>query len=233
MPQQHPRSPSLTQSYANYTMPSLDLLSRPDLKGRTAADEQALRETQTIIIKTLASFGINVTAGSIVEGSSITRYEFYPCEGLRVSRITNLEADIARATKSERINILAPIPGKNTVGIELPNSQRIIVPIRELLGDDTFQNCKGNIPLALGKDVYGKAIVADLASMPHLLVAGTISSEISACIDSIITSLLYRFAPYKLRFIMIDPEGVGMQAYKDLPHLALPVVTDPKQALRH
>ncbi len=222
---------SLTARYANYSMPRLDLLSWPDLKGRTPADEHALRETQTTIIKTLANFGISVTAGDITKGPAITRYEVYPSDGLRVSRIANLEADLARATKAERINILAPIPGKDTVGIELPNSHRIVVPIRELLEDDAFQNGKAKIPLALGKDVYGKAIVADLASMPHLLVAGATGSGKSVCINSIVTSLLCRFAPDELRFIMIDPKVVEMQGYRDLPHLALPVVTDPKQSL--
>jgi len=222
---------SLTARYVNYTMPRLDLLSWPDMKGRTPADEHALRETQTTIIKTLANFGITVSAGDITKGPAITRYEVYPSDGLRVSRIANLEADIARATKAERINILAPIPGKDTVGIELPNSHRIVVPIRELIEDDAFHGGKAKIPLALGKDVYGKAIVADLASMPHLLVAGATGSGKSVCINSIVTSLLCRFAPDELRFIMIDPKVVEMQGYKDLPHLALPVVTDPKQSL--
>lgn len=222
---------SLTARYANYAMPRLDLLTWPDLKGRTPADEHALRETQTTIIRTLANFGISVTAGDITKGPAITRFEVYPSDGLRVSRIANLEADLARATKAERINILAPIPGKDTVGIELPNSHKIVVPIRELLEDDAFQNGKAKIPLALGKDVYGKAIVADLASMPHLLVAGATGSGKSVCINSIVTSLLCRFAPDELRFIMIDPKVVEMQGYRDLPHLALPVVTDPKQSL--
>lgn len=222
---------SLTARYASYTMPPMDLLTWPDVRGRTPADQTALRETQTIIIKTLATFGINVTAGDITKGPAITRYEVYPSDGLRVSRIANLEADLARATKAERINILAPIPGKDTVGIELPNSHKIVVPIRELLEDDAFQKGRAKIPLALGKDVYGKAIIADLASMPHLLVAGATGSGKSVCINSIVTSLLCRFAPDELRFIMIDPKVVEMQSYKELPHLALPVVTDPKQSL--
>ncbi len=222
---------SLTARFKDYTIPSMDLLQWPDVKGRTPADEAALREMQNTIIKTLATFDIKVTAGDITKGPAITRYEVYPSDGLRVSRIANLEADIARATKAERLNILAPIPGKDTVGLELPNTDKIVVPIRELLEDDAFQNGKAKIPLALGKDVYGKAIIADLAAMPHLLVAGATGSGKSVCINSIITSLLYRFAPDELRFIMIDPKVVEMQNYKDLPHLALPVVTDPKQAL--
>ncbi|WP_009960038.1 DNA translocase FtsK [Verrucomicrobium spinosum] len=222
---------SLTARYKGYSVPPLDLLQWPEVKARTPADEAILRETQSNIIKTLSTFGINVTPGDITKGPAITRYEVYPSEGLRVSRIANLEADIARATKAERLNILAPIPGKDTVGIELPNRDKIVVPIRELLEDDEFQKGKAKLPLALGKDVYGKAIIADLATMPHLLVAGATGSGKSVCINSIITSLLCRFAPDELRFIMIDPKVVEMQGYKDLPHLALPVVTDPKQAL--
>ena len=222
---------SLTVRYKDYRMPPLDLLHYPDVKGRTPADESALREMQNVIIRTLATFKIRVTPGDITKGPAITRYEVYPVDGLRVSQIANLEADIARATKAERLNILAPIPGKDTVGIELPNSDKIVVPIRELLEDDEFQKGKAKLPLALGKDVYGKAIIADLATMPHLLVAGATGSGKSVCINSIITSLLCRYAPDELRFIMVDPKVVEMQGYKDLPHLALPVVTDPKQAL--
>lgn len=222
---------SLTARFKNYVMPPMDILKWPEAAKRNTADEGLLREMQNTIIRTLGTFDIKVTAGDITKGPAITRYEVYPSEGLRVNRISNLEADLARATKAERINILAPIPGKDTVGIELPNAEKIVVPIRELLEDDAFQNGKAKIPIALGKDVYGKAIIADLASMPHLLVAGATGSGKSVCINSIITSLLCRFAPDELRFIMIDPKVVEMQGYKDLPHLALPVVTDPKQSL--
>ena len=222
---------SLTARYKNYNLPAMELLHYPDAASRVPTDEAPLREMQDVIIETLATFDIQVTAGDITKGPAITRYEVYPSKGLRVNRIANLEPDIARATKAERINILAPIPGRDTVGIELPNKDKIVVPIRELLEDDAFQNGKAKLPLALGKDVYGKAVIADLATMPHLLVAGTTGSGKSVCINSIITSLLCRFAPDELRFIMIDPKVVEMQGYKDLPHLALPVVTDPKQSI--
>ncbi|MFZ4764490.1 MAG: DNA translocase FtsK [Roseimicrobium sp.] len=222
---------SLTARFKDYRIPPLDLLQYPETLGRTPTDEHALREMQYTIIRTLHTFDIKVTPGDITKGPAITRYEVYPEDGLRVSRIANLEADLARATRAERINILAPIPGKDTVGIELPNRDKIVVPIRELLEDDEFQKGKAKLPLALGKDVYGKVIVADLATMPHLLVAGATGSGKSVCINSIITSLLCRYAPDELRFIMVDPKVVEMQGYKNLPHLALPVVTDPKQAL--
>lgn len=222
---------SLTERYKDYTLPALDLLSWPDPSMAAPADPAELREMQETIVRTLSSFGISVSKGDITRGPAITRYEVRPVDGLRVNRIAQLDADLARATKAERINILAPIPGKDTVGIEIANKNKVVVPIRELLEDDLFQNGKARLPLALGKDVYGKAIVADLAAMPHLLVAGATGSGKSVCINSIIASLLCRFAPDELRFVLIDPKVVEMQAYANLPHLALPVVTDPKKAL--
>jgi S-DNA-T family DNA segregation ATPase FtsK/SpoIIIE len=190
-----------------------------------------LIETQRVIIDTLKAFGIDVTAGDITRGPTITRYEIYPSTGLRVSRISQLEADLARATCAERINILAPIPGKDTVGIEIANSQKIAVPLRELLHDPEFRSAKKKIPLALGKDVYGRAVIGDLAAMPHLLVAGATGSGKSVCINSIIASMLFKFGPDELRFIMVDPKVVEMQMYNRLPHLVVPVVTDPKKTV--
>ncbi len=224
-------SGSLTERFKDYTLPPLDLLNWPDPELVQPADPAELRDTQDTIVRCLNSFQISVTKGDITRGPAITRYEVRPVDGLRVSRIATLEPDIARATKAERINILAPIPGKDTVGIEIANKHKVLVPVRELLEDDIFQNGKSKLPIALGKDVYGKTIIADLAAMPHLLVAGATGSGKSVCINSIITSLICRFAPDELRFIMIDPKVVEMQTYAELPHLALPVVTDPKKAL--
>jgi DNA segregation ATPase FtsK/SpoIIIE, S-DNA-T family len=221
---------SLTVRFKDYTLPELDLLSWPEELAKPA-DKGEMRAVQETIIRSLASFGVQVEAGDITRGPAITRYEVRPVDGLRVARIAALDDDIARATCAERINILAPIPGKDTVGIELANRDKVIVPIRELLEDEIFLNGKAKIPIALGKDVYGKTIIGDLAAMPHLLVAGSTGSGKSVCINGIITSLLCRFAPDELRFIMIDPKVVEMQNYADLPHLALPVVTDPKKAL--
>ena len=231
--EQDPPAPlsSLTALFKDYKLPSLELLNWVEDDGRAPTDKAELLGIQSTIVRTLASFGIQVEPGDITRGPSITRYEVRPSDGLRVSRIANLDADLARATRAERINILAPIPGKDTVGIELANKERVVVPIRELLEDDVFQNGKTRLPVALGKDVYGKTIIGDLAAMPHLLVAGATGSGKSVCINGIITSLLCRFAPDELRFVMIDPKVVEMQNYADLPHLALPVVTDPKKAL--
>lgn len=218
-------------NFENYELPSLDLLKYGDNADAAPTDTGHLLEMQRNIIDTLSTFGVDVSPGDITKGPTITRYEVYPKPGLRVSRITSLEADLARATRAERINILAPIPGKDTVGIEIANSDKVLVTIRELFEDDAFCKSKARIPLALGKDVYGHVIVGDLASMPHLLVAGATGSGKSVCINSIVASLLYRFTPDELRFIMIDPKVVEMQLYNSLPHMVIPVVTDPKKVL--
>ena len=217
--------------FSNYQLPPLALLHWDETAAAAPADVSYLRATQNNIIKTLSTFGIAVMAGDITRGPTITRYEIYPSEGLRVSRISALEADLARATRAERINILAPIPGKDTVGIEIANKDKVAVPLRELLEDPAFHSGKCRLPLALGKDVYGETIVADLAGMPHLLVAGATGSGKSVCINSIIASLLFQFTPEQLRFILIDPKVVEMQTYNDLPHLVVPVVTDPKKVI--
>jgi len=215
----------------DYELPSLNLLDPLATDGRQAADPAELLAIQNTVIETLAQFGISVDPGDITRGPTITRYEVYPAKGVRVDKIVSLERDIARATRAERINILAPIPGKDTVGIEIANSNKQKVTLRELLESDDFQNAKAKIPIALGKDVYGKTIIADLAAMPHGLVAGTTGSGKSVCINAIIASILYRFTPADLRFIMIDPKVVEMQIYNTLPHLVVPVVTDPKKVL--
>lgn len=215
----------------NYELPPLSLLDPIDEAGRRPADHDELRGIQNTILETLAHFGIEATAGPITHGPTITRYEVVPKSGVRVDRIAALERDIARATRAQRINILAPIPGKDTVGIEIANASKVKVTLRELLETEDWLHSGAKLPLALGKDVYGKTIIADLAKMPHCLVAGTTGSGKSVCINSIIASLLYRYTPEELRFIMIDPKVVEMQIYNGLPHLVTPVVTDPKKVL--
>ncbi len=220
----------------NYELPGMDLLEEHDSEGRVAADPTELAEIQATLIDTLEQFGIKVAPGDITKGPTITRYEVYPAKGVRVDKIVSLERDLARATRAERINILAPIPGKDTVGIELANSRKVKVTLRELMQSTDWTETTAKLPIALGKDVYGKTIIADLAQMPHLLVAGTTGSGKSVCINALVASMLYRFTPQELRFIMIDPKVVEMQVYNDLPHLIIPVVTDPKKvllALRH
>jgi len=216
--------------FDEYTLPGLDLLETYD-EAHQPVDPAVLHGVQKIILDTLAQFDIDASPGDITKGPTITRYEVYPAIGVRVERISALEKNLARATRAERINILAPIPGKDTVGIEIANSSKVKVSIRELFESETWESTKAALPLALGKDVYGHAIIADLAAMPHLLVAGATGSGKSVCINSIITSLIFRHTPETLRFIMIDPKVVEMQVYNDLPHLVTPVVTDPKKVL--
>src|SRR6266403_1556132 len=224
---------SATSTWEDYVLPGVDLLEEHSLEARTATDPSELQEVQQILIETLAQFGIAVGPGDITKGPTITRYEVYPAKGVRVDKIVSLERDLARATSAERINILAPIPGEDTVGIELANTRKVTVKLRELFQSTDWDVAKehARIPLALGKDVYGKTIIADLAQMPHLLVAGTTGSGKSVCINALIASMLFRFTPEDLRFIMIDPKVVEMQMYNALPHLAFPVVTDPKKVL--
>ncbi|MEI8292657.1 MAG: DNA translocase FtsK 4TM domain-containing protein [bacterium] len=217
--------------FENYIMPSTCLLDPPDEASREPLDREELKNNQSLIIETLAQFGIKATPGTITKGPTITRYEVYPDVGVRVDKIVALERDIARATRAERINILAPIPGKDTVGIEIANSKKVKVTLRELFEKEVWRESTAKLPLALGMDVYGNTIIGDLAKMPHLLVAGTTGSGKSVCINSIIASLLFRYSPEQLRFIMIDPKVVEMQIYNSLPHLITPVVTDPKKVL--
>jgi len=226
-------NPSLSaEGFEDYELPGFDLLAFDEnAEEEPEADKTELLSVQKTIVDTLKAFGVEVTAGDITRGPTITRYEVYPSLGLRVSRITQLEADLARATKAERINILAPIPGKDTVGIEIANDNKVAVPLRELLQDDGFTSAKKKIPLALGKDVYGNTVIGDLAAMPHLLVAGATGAGKSVCINSIITSILFKFSPDELRFIMVDPKVVEMQVYGKLPHLVVPVVTDPNKVV--
>ena len=212
-----------TEGFEDYELPGFDLLEYGEEEAPSEDNTDALIAQQTKIVETLKAFGVDVTAGDITRGPTITRYEVYPSIGLRVSRIAQLEPDLARATKAERINILAPIPGKDTVGIEIANDSRMPVALRELLQDDEFRSSKRKIPLALGKDVYGKAVIGDLAAMPHLLVAGATGSGKSVCINSIISSILFKFGPDELRFIMIDPKVVEMQVYNALPHMLIPI----------
>ena len=224
---------SATSNWEDYILPGLDLLEEHNFEARTATDPSELQEVQKVLIETLAQFGIAVAPGDITKGPTITRYEVYPAKGVRVDKIVSLERDLARATRAERINILAPIPGKDTVGIELANTRKVTVKLRELLQSTDWDTAKehAKIPLALGKDVYGKTIIADLAQMPHLLVAGTTGSGKSVCINALIASMLFRFTPEELRFVIIDPKMVELQAYQSLPHLAFPIVTDPKKVL--
>jgi DNA segregation ATPase FtsK/SpoIIIE, S-DNA-T family len=223
--------PVAGQHIENYEFPSVSLLEPTDLEGRKAANPAELKLIQQLLIDTLKQFNIESSPGDITRGPTITRYELYPARGVRVDKISSLERDLARATRAERINILAPIPGKDTVGIEIANSKKVKVTLREILESDEWAQTKHRIPIVLGKDVYGKIILGDLTQMPHALVAGTTGSGKSVCINAIIASILFKSNPDDLQFVMIDPKVVEMQMYNALPHLVMPVVTDPKKVL--
>ena len=220
-----------TPLIGNYQLPSYDFLQLPDLNVKPTESKEELMANARLMQQTLAQFDIEVSLGDITKGPTITRYELHPAPGVKLEKITALSNNIAAALKAERIHILAPVPGKSSVGVEVPNIVKTKVIMRDLLESDEWRNTKAKIPLALGKDVYGHPIVADLTEMPHLLIAGSTGSGKSVCINAIIASLLYRFSPDQLRFVMIDPKVVELQHYNALPHLVVPVVTDPKKVI--
>lgn len=215
----------------DYELPSTELLNPIEPLEFEGESEDEMTQNAEAIRQTLADFRIEVEPGPITRGPSITLYEFIPARGVKMSRFNELSNNIAAALKAISINILAPIPGKNSVGIEVPNKNKVPVIIRELLESPEWINSKVRLPIALGKDIYGKPVITDLASTPHLLVAGSTGSGKSVCINTIIVSLLYKFSPEQLRFIMVDPKQVELQQYNDLPHMIIPVVTDPKKAV--
>jgi DNA segregation ATPase FtsK/SpoIIIE, S-DNA-T family len=220
-----------TPLIGNYQLPSMDFLQHPDTTVKPTESKEELMANARLMQQTLAQFDIDVSLGDITKGPTITRYELHPAPGVKLEKIAALSNNIAAALKAERINILAPVPGKSSVGVEVPNAVKTKVIMRDLLESEEWINTKARIPLALGKDVYGHPIVTDLAEMPHLLIAGSTGSGKSVCINSIIASLLYKFSPDQLRFVMIDPKVVELQQYNALPHLVVPVVTDPKKVI--
>jgi S-DNA-T family DNA segregation ATPase FtsK/SpoIIIE len=215
----------------NYQRPPMDFLQLPDMTIKPTESKEELMANARLMQQTLAQFDIEVSLGDITKGPTITRYELHPAPGVKLEKISGLSNNIAAALKAERIHILAPVPGKSSVGVEVPNAVKTKVIMRDLFESDEWRNTKAKVPIALGKDVYGHPIVADLTEMPHLLIAGSTGSGKSVCINSIIASLLYRFSPDQLRFVMIDPKVVELQQYNALPHLVVPVVTDPKKVI--
>ncbi len=193
-------------------------------------DADTLRDMATQIEKTLADFKVEGQIKDICPGPVITVFEFSPAAGVKISKIANLADDLAMALSALSVRIVAPIPGKGVVGIEVPNPSREMVYMKEVLADDQFQNTKMELPMGLGKDTAGSIVVTDLAKMPHLLVAGATGAGKSVAVNTMITSLLYRNSPDDVRLIMVDPKMLEFSIYADIPHLLLPVVTDPKQA---
>jgi S-DNA-T family DNA segregation ATPase FtsK/SpoIIIE len=215
----------------NYQLPTMDFLQHPDMTIKPTESKEELMANARLMQQTLAQFDIEVSLGDITKGPTITRYELHPAPGVKLEKIQGLSNNLAAALRAERIHILAPVPGKSSVGVEVPNAVKTKVIMRDLFESDEWRNTKARVPIALGKDVYGHPIIADLAEMPHLLIAGSTGSGKSVCVNSIIASLLYRFSPDQLRFVMIDPKVVELQLYNSLPHLVVPVVTDPKKVI--
>ena len=220
-----------TPKVKDYKLPGSLALDEAEESEVPAEPREKLLANAKLLKDTLLQFRIEVTEGDITKGPTITRYELHPAPGVKLEKITALANNISAAIKAERINILAPVPGRSSVGIEVPNRIKTKVLFRDIVDSPEWKNSKAKIPLALGKDVYGKPIVADLAEMPHMLIAGATGSGKSVCINSIVASLLFRFSPEELRFIMIDPKVVELQIYNGLPHLAAPVVHDPKKVI--
>ena len=213
----------------HYEYPPLELLGKPP-KKTLKGGAKALTDTATKLQKTLYSFGVSAKVENVSVGPAITRYELKPAEGVRVSKIANLADDIALNLAAETIRIEAPIPGKQAVGIEVPNKEKEAVHLREVLGSDEFKESDSKLTVALGKDVAGNIQLADIAKMPHVLIAGSTGSGKSVCINSIITSIIYKSKPSEVKMVMVDPKVVELSVYNGIPHLLIPVVTDPKKA---
>ena len=213
----------------DYKLPSVELLSLPKKKS-TADISGELKENAQRLIETLRSFNVNATITDISRGPTVTRYELKPAAGVRISKITNLADDIALNLAATHVRIEAPIPGKAAVGIEVPNIVKNTVSMRELIDTPEFYEHRSLLSAGIGKDIAGNCVYCDIAKMPHLLVAGTTGSGKSVCMNSIITSILYRAKPDEVKFLMIDPKQVEFSKYANIPHLLVPVVTDPRKA---
>ena len=213
----------------HYEYPPINLLSK-NTKKANKAGARALTDTAAKLQKTLYSFGVSAKVEDVSVGPAITRYELKPAEGVRVSKIANLADDIALNLAAETIRIEAPIPGKQAVGIEVPNKEKEAVHLRDVVETDEFANNKSKLSVALGKDVAGQVVIADIAKMPHVLIAGSTGSGKSVCINTIITSIIYNAKPSEVKLVMVDPKVVELSVYNGIPHLLIPVVTDPRKA---
>ena len=220
-------APTTPQKRGDYIFPPLSLLAPP--QARQIDSPEFHKERAEQLVQTLSEFGVKVQYSDIYTGPVITRYEVVPAPGVRVEKIVNLDKNLALALKAEGVRIIAPVPGKGTVGIEVPNRQPAGVCLREIIESKAWNESTAEIPIVLGKDVTGKPMVVDLTKMPHALIAGSTGAGKTVCINAIIASLLYKMTAKDLRFIMVDPKIVEMQGYDSLPHMLVPVVTDPKK----
>lgn len=218
---------SIPERRGDYVFPPLSLLSEAPDTSNTSPEDHA--GTMQALVRTLEEFSVKVIPGEIHTGPVITRYEVTPAPGVRVEKIVNLDKNIALGLKALSVRILAPVPGKGTVGIEVPNKISQAVCMRDIVESKAWADAKAEIPIVLGKDVTGKPMVTDLTKMPHVLIAGSTGSGKTVCINAIIASLLYHSGPEDLRFIMVDPKVVEMQMYNSLPHMLIPVVTEAKK----
>ena len=212
-----------------YTFPPYDLMTKGS-NTNSLKQQRILKETAMKLQQTLANFGVNVTITDVSCGPSVTRYELQPEQGVKVSRILSLSDDIKLNLAAADIRIEAPIPGKAAIGIEVPNQHNEMVRLRDLIESDKFKSAKSNLSYAVGKDIAGNIIVSDIAKMPHMLIAGATGSGKSVFVNTLITSVLYKADPKDVKFIMIDPKVVELSTYNGIPHLLIPVVTDPQKA---
>ena len=212
----------------NYIIPPVDLLQGVQKEHRAKGQEK-IKNNIILLQRTLDNFGIQGEVIGATQGPTVTRYEIQPAPGVKVSRITNLSNDIALAFAAASVRIEAPIPGKNAIGIEVPNREKDTVLLREIIESNDYQKNTYILPIALGKDIGGKNIIADLVDLPHLLIAGSTGSGKSVCLNSIILSLIYRFGPEMIRFVMVDPKRVELNVYNGIPHLIIPIITDTKK----
>lgn len=213
-----------------YIAPRLDLLHRADNSANDADKSMELREKGKLLVDTLASFGVSVRITGIRRGPTVTRYEIQPAAGVKIAKITSLADDIGLNLGGKSVRIEAPIPGKPAVGIEVPNNTKDTVSLREILESEEFQNSQSKLTFAVGKDIDGHVILGDIAKMPHMIIAGTTGSGKSVCTNSIIMSILFHASPDEVRLILVDPKVVEFQPYDGIPHLLIPVVTQPQKA---
>ena len=219
---------ALTVEDKNYEFPPISFLKEGKASARSS--KRVIQDTASKLQRTLYSFGVSAKVENVSVGPTITRYELKPAEGVRVNKIANLSDDIALGLAAESIRIEAPIPGKQAVGIEIPNKEKEIVALRDIIDSDQFKKEKSNLAFALGKDAAGEIVVTDIAKMPHVLIAGSTGSGKSVCINTLIMSLIYKSKPSEVKLLMVDPKVVELSIYNGIPHLLIPVVTDPRKA---
>ncbi|MEG1870550.1 MAG: DNA translocase FtsK 4TM domain-containing protein [Peptostreptococcaceae bacterium] len=224
-----PMNIKIHSNYDNYKKPGINLLNKVDKKADDNGKKRVLKNA-SLLEKTLSDFGVEAKVNQVTVGPTITRYEIQPSPGVKVSKIVNLTDDIALSLAAKSIRMEAPIPGKSAIGIEVPNEESQMVSLRDVLESDEFKKFDSPLAMALGKDISGKPIIGDISKMPHLLIAGSTGSGKSVCVNTLINSILYKANPDEVKFLLIDPKVVELASYNGIPHLLIPVVTDPKKA---